>query len=660
MTKTYSKFKIRITILTGITFVCWAGLCLRLFQIQILNGEQYQRIVVKQAQKKQHLPANRGNIFDRENRPLTRNIIHYTLSINPNKVKNKLEIATALSERTGRSINEYLEKLNSKSNFEYLERNLQRETLGALEASTFEGLKIDRKYRRYYPHNQIAAQLLGFTNVDDEGISGIEKDFNSYLKGEPGWVHKTKGWKGKIQHKSGMPYKSPNDGCNIQLTIDLEYQSILEEELYRRQIDTKATSATGIIINPQNGEILAMASTPGFDNNKYSNSSPDHHRIRSITDQFEPGSTYKVVSAVSALLDTSFNFSEEYNCQNGEMDYYGIPIKDHEPHANLTLSQIIRYSSNIGIIKIMEQVGSKQLFNTGRDFGFGSPTGLTLAGESPGKIRTLDKWSAVSLGQIAMGHEVGVTAIQLARAYSAIANGGYLVKPRIVRQIIDHTQNVVYLEEPTVIRKIADKNTMTFMRNILRDVVENGTGYKAEIQGWDIAGKTGTAQKWKDGKYSNDKFISNFVGFFPYENPQLLAVILLDEPNQPYHWGSEGAAIAFRRIIKRIINMDDKINPPSRAQNQFEYTSVNYEETYKIPNQELIASNLPLGLSTVAKFQNKVQMPELRGSSMRRAMSILQNSELKFEIKGNGKVTWQSPTPGTILNKGSVCIIGLK
>ena len=660
MTKTYLKFRIRITILAGLIFVCWAGLCLRLFQIQILNGEQYQKIVVKQAQKKQTLAANRGNIFDRENRPLTRNIIHYTLSINPKKVKNKYEIAKAISERTGRSIDQYIEKLNSKSNFEYLERNLQRETLGSLETSTFEGLKIDKKYRRYYPHNQIAAQLLGFTNVDNEGIAGIEKDFNSYLKGEPGWVHKTKGWKGKIQHKSGMPYKSPNDGCNIQLTIDLEYQSILEEELDRRQIQTNAISATGIIINPQNGEILAMASTPGFDNNKYSNSSPDNHRIKSITDQFEPGSTYKIVSAVSALLDTSFNFKDEYNCQSGEMDYYGIPIRDHEPHVNLTLSQIIRYSSNIGIIKVMEQVGAKQLFNTGREFGFGAPTGLSLAGESSGKISSLDKWSAVSLGQIAMGHEVGVTAIQLARAYSAIANGGYLVTPRIIRQIMDHKKNIVYLEEPTVIRKIADQNIMALMRNILRDVVENGTGYKAEIQGWDIAGKTGTAQKWKNGKYSNDKFISNFVGFFPYEDPQLLAVIILDEPNQPYHWGSEGAAIAFKRIVERIINMDDKIIPPSRNKNSHEYKYTDYANNLKISNEKLVNSNLPLGLSTIAKFKNKVEMPELRGFSMRKAMSVLHDSELKYNIRGNGVVAWQSPTPGTILKKGSVCTIGLK
>ena len=663
MTKTYLKYKTRITILAGFIILSWAGLCVRLFQVQILNGERYQTAVVKQSQKKQNLPANRGNIFDREDRPLTRNIIHYTLSVNPTKVKDKIGLAAAISERTGQPQEKYLKKLNSNSKFIYLERNLQRETLGILETTAFDELNIERKYRRYYPHNHVAAQVLGFTNVDDEGISGIEKDFNSYLTGTSGWVYKTKGWSGKVQHKSGMPFQTPVDGCNIQLTLDLEYQSILEEELRRRQIETKAISATGIIMNPQTGEILAMASTPGFDNNKFGTSAPDQHRIRSITDQFEPGSTYKVVSAVSAILENKVSLTDEFNCENGEFTYYNIKVRDHEEYGMLTLPQIIQYSSNIGMIKVMELVGTKSLYHTSRNFGFGSATGISLAGETVGKLRPVKNWSAVSLGQIAMGHEVGVTAIQLASAYCAIANGGYLVTPRLVRQIMDYNQEVIYAEEPSIIRKIADEKTMDNIREMLRGVVVNGTGHNAEIPGWDVAGKTGTAQKWKDGKYSNDHFISNFVGFFPYKDPQLLAFIMLDEPMQPYHWGSEGAAIAFRRVMKRIINMDDEIIPPARNPRRVEYA-------YQVPKRDVIiqsepsvafqASTLPLGLSTVARFSNKVEMPEVRGFSMRKAMTSLRQTGLKFKIQGSGKVAWQSPKPGTILNKGHTCIVGLK
>ena len=663
MTKTYLKYKPRITILAGFIILSWLGLCVRLFQVQILNGAQYQMAVVNQSQKKQIIPANRGNIFDRKDKPLTRNIIHYTLSANPDKVKDKIGLATAISERTGHPKEKYLKKLNSNAKFSYLERNIQRETLGTLEITTFEGLKIERKYRRFYPHNHIAAQVLGFTNIDDEGISGIEKDFNSYLTGKPGSVYKTKGWSGKIQHKSGMPYQAPMDGCNIQLTLDLEYQSILEEELERRQIETNALSATGIIMNPQTGEILAMASTPGFDNNKFGTSAPAQQRIRSITDQFEPGSTFKVVSAVSAISGNTVSLEDEFHCENGEFSYYNITVRDHTEHAMLTLPGIICFSSNIGMIKVMERVGTKSLYRTSRDFGFGSTTGISLAGEMSGKLSAVKNWSAVSLGQIAMGHEVGVTAIQLASAYCAIANGGYLVTPRLVRQIIDRNQEVIYAEEPSVIRKISDQKTMENIRKMLRGVVMNGTGHNANISGWDVAGKTGTAQKWIDGQYSNDKFISNFVGFFPYQNPQLLAFIMLDEPNQPYHWGSEGAAIAFKRVMKRIISMDDEITPPTRDSDQGIFA-------YQLPKNDVIirneppiaiqASSLPLGLSTVARFSNKVEMPEIRGFSMRKAMTSLRQAGLKYIIKGSGKVAWQSPEPGTILNKGHTCTVGFK
>jgi cell division protein FtsI/penicillin-binding protein 2 len=663
MTKSYLKYRTRITVLAGITILAWSGLCIRLFQIQVLNSDKYEAVVLKQSQKKQNLPATRGNIYDRDNRPLTRNIIHYTLSVNPSKVTDKDGLAKVISERTGQSEEYYLKKLNSKARFEYLERNLQRETLGSLETTVFEGLNIERKYRRYYPHNQIAAQILGFTNVDDEGISGIEKDFNTYLTGEAGWVYKTKGWKGKIQYKSGMPFQAPINGYNVQLTLDLEYQSILEEELLRRQTETKAVSATGIIMNPQTGEILAMASTPGFDNNKFSNSSPEQHRIRSITDQFEPGSTYKIVPALAAISNNKIGLTEEFNCENGEYKYFNIMIRDHEKRGMLTLPQIMHFSSNIGVVKFMKQVGAKGLYNQSRAFGFGSATGISIAGEAVGKLNPVKNWSAVSLGQISMGHEVGVTAIQLATAYCAIANGGYLVTPRIVRQIIDHNQDVVYAEEPAIIRKISDENAMKNMREILRGVVVNGTGHKAEIAGWDVAGKTGTAQKWKNGKYSNDKFISNFVGFFPYENPQLLAFIMLDEPRKPNHWGSEGAAVAFRRIIKRIINMDDEIIPPVREQKRVEYVNSLIKDDIIIQRNGPLAaqvSTLPIALSTVANFSNKVLMPEVRGFSMRKAMTVLRQAGLKIQIQGSGKVIWQSPKPGSILNKGSTCIVGLK
>ena len=658
MTKTYLKYRSRVIFLSGFIILSWAGLCLRLFQVQVLNGEHYQKEVLKQSHKKQILPANRGNIYDRDNRPLTRNIIHYTLSVNPSKVINKREIAEELSKQTGKPKEKYLEKLNSKSKFEYLERNLQKNEMGLLETKVFPGLRIERKYRRYYPHENIGAQVLGYTNLDDEGISGIEKDYNNYLRGIPGWVYKTKGWSGKIQHKSGMPFQKSINGSNIQLTIDLEYQSILEEELKKRQDETGSSSATGIIMDPETGEILAMATTPGFDNNHFGSTRPEFHRIKSITDQFEPGSTFKIVSTVSALYDGLISLNDEFNCENGSFEYHTKKITDHESHSMLTASQILHHSSNIGIIKIMDQVGRKRLFSMSRDFGFGSKTGINLNGEVSGKLNHFNDWSAVSLGMIAMGHEVGVTAIQLASAYCAIANGGYLLKPRIVHQIMDESENIIYSEEPVVLRKIADESTIESVREMLRGVVVKGTGKNADIPGWKVAGKTGTAQKWKNGKYSNSDFISNFIGFFPADNPQLLALIMLDEPSKPFHWGNEGAAVAFRRIMGRIINMDDTISPPLNDYVAFEPKGVMAESEKS--NVELTKTKLPLNLSTFSSNSNKTKVPEVRGLSMRKMMTMLNEFELKYKVNGSGRVYWQSPKPGQVVNKGTVCIVGLK
>ena len=660
MTRTYKKYKKRINIIIASTILFWITLCLRLFQIQVLNGAEYKSTVIIQSQTKQIQMPNRGNFFDRDDRPLSRNIFHYTLSANPNEVHEKIKLAKEISEITGKPVKKYINKLNSKTNFEFLVRNLQRKQIENLLSHEYSGLRIDKNSRRYYPHNNIAAQLIGYTNDDNQGISGLEKYFDDHLKGEKGWIYKTKGLSGKIQHKSGMPFKNPINGNNIQLTIDLEYQSILEEELLKRQLETGAESATGIILNPQNGEVLALGSTPGYDNNYFNDFNPNYHRIKAITDQFEPGSTYKVVSAISALIDDRVEPSQEFNCENGKYQYYTISIKDHKPYSMLSTSQIIQHSSNIGIIKIIEKVGPKTLYNTSRDFGFGSKTGIKLDGEVKGTLNPFLNWSAVSLGQIAMGHEVGVTAIQLAMAYCAIANGGYLLQPKLIRQVIDSQNLPLHVEKPVIIRKIANESIMNDIKKMLRNVILDGTGVNAEISGWKVAGKTGTAQKWLNGKYSNDKFISNFVGFFPAENPQLLSLIILDEPKQPYHWGGQGAAVAFKRSMKRVINMDDSISPPI-----IEKSDRNFE-IIKITNENKLIANLNkneehrVALSAKARSSEKVKVPELRGLSMRKAMITLNDNGILSDMSGSGKVIWQSPKPGTLVKTGTICRVGLK
>ena len=629
----------------------WAMLSARLFQIMVIDSEQYKQQGITQAQKNEKLLAVRGNIYDRNNVPLTQNIIHYSLGAQTFKIKDRAEFAAKIANSTGRDIEYYLKKIDTKKSFVVIEHKLRQNKVKPLLEQIIPGLVVERKSRRYYPQENIASQTVGFTDVDDKGLTGIEKEFNSYLAGKAGWVVKQVDGKGRSQIKTSFPIKPPIDVSNIQLTIDLEYQSILHEELNRRINETNAKGAIGIIINPQNGSILAMSSMPDFNPNQHGLSPIENQKNRVLTDQFEPGSTYKVVTATAAVATNAVSLYEEFNCKEGKINVAGKIISDHEIFGLLTFPQIIAHSSNVGMIKIAQKLGQEPLYTFSRDFGFGSPTGIQFPGESKGKLRQTKNWSEMSLAEVSIGYEVGVTALQLASAYAAIANGGYLIKPRLIKQILSAKGEVIYSEKPEIIRKIGNPEIMETVKDMLVDVVQYGTGEKAKIKGWSIAGKTGTAYKFIDGAYSN-KYISNFAGFFPAEKPQVVGVIILDEPKYGYHWGGYGAAPVFRRIAQRIINVDD---------------SIKHHKKEKRPTETVIANNdnekSLIALSTVnslKKYQDGYAIvPNVRGMSIRKAKSILKKSNLRAKFEGSGQVVWQSPAPGTKKLPGTICTIGL-
>ena len=631
----------------------WIVLCGKLFSVQILQADENRKKLTAQAHRKESIPAERGNIFDKNGDALTRNVAHYTISINPSKVNDKVALAKDLQSITGRPIEFYTKKLNSDKNFEYLERNLKYDIRESKLQSKY-SINIEKNYRRTYPHGSIASQILGYTDTEDKGISGIEKDYDKFLSGTPGQVIKSKGWQGKYQSKSGLPYIPPIDGNNVKLTIDLNYQSILQEELKKRKKETNSLSAMGVIMNPQTGAILAMASVPDFDNNYFSKYKINNHHCRAITDQFEPGSTFKIVAAVAALSENKINLTEEFNCENGKFEYFNQIVKDHEPYSMLTLPQIIKHSSNIGIIKIAERLGSRTIHKYAKLFGFGSATNIGIGGETSGSLKPYNNWSRISVGQISMGHEVAVSTMQLATAFAAIANGGFLVKPYIVEQIVHSDNKIEKNSETRFKRKIANQKIMNEVKKMLRQVVSDGTGTEANIAGWEIAGKTGTAQKYIDGKYSDSEFISNFVGFFPLNEPQILSAIILDGPDTPNHWGGQGAAVAFKRIIKRIINMDDKIRPPGKKQNAFVYNQ------YKVPLEtEIFTNQVPISLST-KRSAKTIKVPNLIGKSLKKAIDIINRTGLKIKIEGSGRVVSQKPKAGTYLRYKDVCLVQLK
>ena len=661
MTKNYLKYRSRVVVVVSAIVLAWFGLSMRLFQVQILDGSKYREQGFKQAQAQISIPAVRGNIYDRNNKPLTSNIIKYSFATYPTKIGDPKTLANSMSDYFGRSPDYYKKKLTKNQNFTYLERNMNREDCKGFLEDLPAGLIVERDSHRFYPNGNIGAQLIGYTDPDNHGLTGLEQKFDQYLTGTAGWVVRQLSGKGKMLPNNRFPKKAPVDGSNIQLTIDLDYQVVLHEELRRRIDETSAISAMGILMNPQTGAILAMVSIPDFDANYPAKFPMETHKNRVLTDQFEPGSTFKFVAAAAALKHDLVNLQEEFFCENGQYTFAGQVVNDHEDYGLLTFPQIIENSSNVGMIKIAERIGPNRLYRTCRDFGFGMPTHISFAGESAGTLRRLESWSGFSLASVTIGQEVAVTTLQLAMAYSAIANGGFLMKPRLVSQIVNNTGKPVYREEPEVLRKISEPGVMKDLTAMLIRVVETGTGTSARIPGWSIAGKTGTAEKFINGEYSASKYISNFAGFFPAENPQVVGVLVLNEPRYGFHWGGIGAAPIFRRVIKRIINMDDSIQILKDKYKDKEEPLLMVDAYRNEPEK---AGLFPKSLSTRAVFtqiaQNENVVPDVRGMSLLQAKVVLRQFGYQTKFSGSGQVQWQSPKPGTFLAAGSICTIGLQ
>ena len=661
MTKNYLKFRSRVVVIVSMMVLAWIGLSMRLFQIQILDGSKYREQGSRQAQAQIPIPAVRGNIYDRNKKPLTRNIIKYSFATYPNKIGNPKMLANIMSNHFGRSPDYYNQKLTRNKAFTYLERNMNRDDCQEFLDELPPGLIVERDSHRFYPNGNIGAQLIGYTDPDSRGLTGLEQKFDHYLTGTAGWVVRQLSGKGKALPNNRFPTKTPLDGSNIQLTIDLDYQVVLHEELRRRIDETSAISAMGILMNPQTGAILAMATIPDFDANYPAKFPMETHKNRVLTDQFEPGSTFKFVAAAAALKYNLVNLDEEFFCENGQYSFAGEVVNDHEDYGLLTFPQIIENSSNVGMIKIAERIGSNRLYRTCRDFGFGMPTHINFAGESSGTLRRLKNWSGFSIASVTIGQEVAVTTIQLAMAYSAIANGGFLMKPRLVSQIVNNNGKSVYREEPEVLRKISEPGVMKDLTAMLIRVVDTGTGTSARIPGWSIAGKTGTAEKFIDGEYSTSKYISNFAGFFPAENPQIVGVIVLNEPRYGLHWGGIGAAPIFRRVINRIINMDDSIQI---LKDKYKNTEEPLLMVDAYRNEHDKTDMFPKNLSTRAVYtqiaQNENAVPDVRGMSLLQAKVVLRQFGYQTKFNGSGQVFWQSPKPGTILAAGSICTIGLQ
>ena len=534
--------------------IAWLGLSVRLVQIQIFRHEVYSAEALEQYQRRVELKASRGRIVDRRGNNLAVDVQATSFYAHPEQIEDPKRVADHFAPLSGKRA-EFIEgQLRGDKPFVYLARQVVDADVG--EAS-YAGVFQEPETRRYYPLGPLAGQLIGHTNIDNSGREGIERAFDDILRERNGSVLGYVDARGKQVPGRQQRREEPEHGRDLMLTLDAVYQGILEEELQRAIDNSKAQGALGVIIAPHSGEVLAMANLPLFDPNKASHSSPELRRNRAITDVYEPGSTFKAIAAAAVLEDGLVSLHDRIFCEWGTFRLAnGDTIRDVQPYGDLLFTQVLEKSSNIGAIKLAQRLSRPRFYEYIRNFGFAIRTGIDLPAETSGLLQEIDQWSKRSLETIAIGQEIGVTALQLAMAYGAIANGGVLMVPRIVAGTIGPDGKLEDRGGPQPIRRVVSRETAATLSRVLTRVVENGTGQKAHIKGMAVAGKTGTAQRaLADGSgYDPNASITSFVGFLPADNPQYACVIMVENP-RVNGWGGYVAAPAFRRVMKRIISL---------------------------------------------------------------------------------------------------------
>lgn len=528
---------------------------LRLVQIMLVDHEKYQDLAIANHLRRIELPPHRGAIVDANFNTLAQTRIINDIYLDGQDLKDPEETLHQIEQILEVPANSLVKTYNPANRYWSLRKDVDEKMVIALRDLKLRNLIIEEKSVRSYPNGSHASHIIGFLGDDGKGVSGIEKQMNTYLRGIPGeiWIEKDR--KGKEIAAYRRKDIQPVDGMQVALTIDLSIQHIVEDQLDKLVQKYQPNGAFVIVMRPRTGEILAMANRPTFDPNERKGAKPEQMRNRSITDTFEPGSTFKVVSIAAALNEGVVTLGTPIFCENGQFYYGGYTLHDHEHFGNLTVNEVIAHSSNIGTAKIALNLGQEKLFSYLQAFGFGKTTNvLARQGESPGILRPLSQWSKISITRVPMGQGVAATPIQMITAMSTIANGGALMTPRIIKQVNDSEGRVVEVYSPRMIRQVVAPSTARMMTQALQDVVsDQGTAAAAAVPGFTVAGKTGTAQKFVNGEYSKEKYVASFVGYLPAENPQFVMLVMVDEPKGKQYYGGQVSAPAFAEMSKKII-----------------------------------------------------------------------------------------------------------
>ena len=652
---------------------------LRLVYLQVSQHETLVNRARQQQQNAIETSPQRGNLLDRQQRELARSIQTVSLFFDPKDLNpgdlncTATELAKALGEKEPELLKELSEAQDQGKRFVWLARRLDVEKANPILALQLAGVQSVLEPKRFYPNGSLASHVLGFVGLEGEGLGGLEQSYNEKISGEPGRLFIEKD---AAQNAYDSFEIAAKQGQTVVLTIDQAIQYQTERALESAVQRTHAKSGSVIVLDPKSGEILAMANAPSFDPNNVAASPADNRRNWALQNVYEPGSTFKIVAYSAAIEKKLAKPDDKIDCQMGSVNVAGRIVHDHKPFGTLTLTEALAKSSNVAAIKLGMRVGDAAMYDFMTRFGFGSKTGIELPGETAGILRKLERWQPSSIGSLAMGQEVGVTPVQMASAFGALANDGLRIAPHIVREVRNAAGDVVYTAQPEK-RRVVGPETAIALRGMLEGVTLNGTAKKAQLDGYSAAGKTGTAQKIdpKTRTYSKTKFIGSFVGFAPVSNPQVVIIVVMDEPAGAYHGGDVAAPI-FREIAEQILpgmgvmpDVEIKSVPPLIAQ-----ANSNPEIAEKVREEESRAqqerqATMPTvvnngrrgGEVVYAKSVNKsIVMPDFRGRSVRDVARTCAQLGLQIEARGEGRVLKQNPAAGSEVSTGQVVYVDFR
>lgn len=643
--------RLRLIIIAVFIFA-WAGLLYsRLFSLQISRHEEFSQKARQQHLRRIELTPKRGTIHDRNGKILAININTPSVYVDPAEIEDPGRVISAAVDILGLDESDVREAVESGGRFVWLKRKAAQEEWDELEKLELKGVNAVTESKRLYPGSSLASHVLGFVNVDNKGQAGVEYSYDSYLRGQPGVMLSIRGAKHGYQFSEGTVLKEPTGGNDIYLTLDSRIQQIVEEELAAHLQLTGAQSATVIVMDPYNGEIHALANMPDFDpNSRFTATQRFARKNRAVVDAYEPGSTFKIITAAAAFERGVVSPEDTFDCQMGSITIGSRTIRDHHPFGVLSFREIIEHSSNVGTIKVAGILGEKPLWDMARRFGYGSGTGIDLPGENPGILRPVERWSPNSYGSISIGQEVSGNPVQISLNAAVIANGGYWVRPHVLLKIERSGEKGPLVPEIEK-RKIVEDDVVQTLQELMQGVVSNGGGERAQVEGIAVAGKTGTGEIAQPGKgYVEGEYLSSFVGFLPAERPRFAILCTIYKPVGPYYGGQVGAPL-FKKIAERMVSL---LNIPRTSQRQLALDSSGVMEeltrTVSVRRESLSPRSLP-------DLEGALLMPDVTGLPMREALHSLASLGVVPEVRGGGVVVSQSPAAGAKIS-GAVVLTG--